>query len=275
MDARQILKDCITEFCSDFPEFASRVTSEYPVDDIDLQKEMDYLKPTLQTHFLQIVQKDTELFREPRYFLRGVDFSELMKIPHKEEKVWNYSRMLLMVSYLGCDVLDTIKTLWSKITGNTQTDEIDEILKEESTQSGIENLLETLKETRLFKLGMEVVENLNIKGLGLEDVDFTDIESLMKIVQDPENPVRKRAIQSIQNIIEEKMRRGSLRREDFVAEIEMLKEKFKNSLGRIFKNQVFGDTETRETLPAQTLMSNHPDARRARMLARLQRKLGK
>jgi hypothetical protein len=53
--------------------------------------------------------------------------------------------------------------------------------------------------------------------------------------------------------------------------MEMLREKFKHSLGRIFKESVFG--EEREAQRAEVLLSNHPDARRARMLARLQRKV--
>jgi Glu-tRNA(Gln) amidotransferase subunit E-like FAD-binding protein len=171
--------------------------------------------------------------------------------------------------------MDTVKQLWSKFTGKTDTDEIDEVLKEQSTQSGIQELLETLKETRIFKLGMEVMENLNIEKLGLDSIDFSNIENLIEMVKNPEHPVTKKAIQSVQGLIEDRMKKGSLRREDFIAEIEMLKEKFKHSLGKLFKSELFGDTSTREVQTAQTLMSNHPDARRARMLARLQRKLGK
>jgi hypothetical protein len=62
----------------------------------------------------------------------------------------------------------------------------------------------------------------------------------------------------------------------------MLKEKFKHSLGRLFKKEFFGETAAaggaggdRPTPTAAELVSNHPEARRARMLARLQRKVGK
>jgi hypothetical protein len=70
------------------------------------------------------------------------------------------------------------------------------------------------------------------------------------------------------------MRSGSLKKEDFVREIEMLKEKFKHSLGKLFKTEMFGETD-RPTQTSETIMSNHPEARRARMLARLQRKVAK
>lgn len=276
MDIQTILKDCLKEICTDFPNVAPIIHTNYPID-IDFQKEVEYFKTVLQPLFIQIVQKDETIFSEPRFLLRGVDFSELMKTDSDKakEKLWTYARLLLVCSYLGTDIMETVKQLWSKFTGKVDTDEIDDILKEESTQSGIQELLETLKETRIFKLGMEVMENLNIEKLGLDNIDFSNIESLIEMVKNPEHPVTKKAIQSVQGLIEERMRRGSLRREDFVAEIEMLKEKFKHSLGKLFKTELFGDTSTREVHSAQTLMSNHPDARRARMLARLQRKLGK
>jgi hypothetical protein len=276
MDIQTILKDCLKEICTDFPSVAHVVHAHYPAD-IDFQQEVDYFKSVLQPLFIQIVQKDDSIFSEPRYFLRGVDFSQLMNTDNEKskEKLWTYARLLLACSYLGVDIMDTIKQLWSKFTGKTDTDEIDEVLKEEKTQTGVQELLETLKETRIFKLGMEVMENLNIEKLGLNEIDFSNIENLVEMVKNPEHPVTKKAIQSVQGLIEDKMKRGSLRREDFIAEIEMLKEKFKHSLGKLFKTELFGDTTTREVQPAQVLMSNHPDARRARMLARLQRKLGK
>ena len=57
----------------------------------------------------------------------------------------------------------------------------------------------------------------------------------------------------------------------------MLKEKFKDTIGKIFKTELFGDSPAggagAGTHTAQEIMSNHPEARRQRMLARLQRKL--
>lgn len=187
--------------------------------------------------------------------------------------------MFLVCSYLGSDIMETVKGLWSKVSGQASTDEVDDILKDESTQSGIQDLLETLKDTRIFKLGMEVMENLNIESLGLGDIDFSDIGGLIEMVKNPEHPVTKKAISAVQKLIEQKMRTGSLKKDDFIREIEMLKEKFKHSLGRLFKQEFFGEAAgaggDRPTPSAAELTSNHPEARRARMLARLQRKLGK
>lgn len=272
----KILKECLDDMRTEFPSVASVLDTNY-AEPIDYPAEVERFKTLVQPHFMAAIKKDDDLFKEPREFLRGIDFSELYKdaSEKKKEAIWNYTRMFLMSSYLGSDIMETVKGLWSKFTGKDSTDEVDEILKDESTQSGLHDLLETLKETRIFKLGMEVMENLNVEALGLEAIDFTDIPALMEMVKNPEHPVTKKAISSVQKIIEQKMRSGSLKKEDFVREIEMLKEKFKHSIGKLFKTEFFGEQGDRPTASAADLTSNHPEARRARMLARLQRKVAK
>jgi hypothetical protein len=272
----KILKECLDDMRTEFPSVAAVLDANY-AEPIDYPAEVERFKALVQPHFMAAIKKEDDLFKEPREFLRGIDFSDLYKdsSEKKKEAIWNYTRMFLMSSYLGSDIMETVKGLWTKFTGKDSTDEVDEILKDESTQSGLHDLLETLKETRIFKLGMEVMENLNVEALGLEAIDFTDIPALMEMVKNPEHPVTKKAISSVQKIIEQKMRSGSLKKEDFVREIEMLKEKFKHSIGKIFKTEFFGEPADRPTASAADLTSNHPEARRARMLARLQRKVAK
>ena len=275
-EVSKILKECLDDMRTEFPSVAPVLDANYG-ETIDYPAEVERFKTLVQPHFMAAIKKEDALFTEPREFLRGIDFSELYKdaSEKKKEALWNYTRMFLMSSYLGSDIMETVKGLWSKFTGKDSTDEVDEILKNESTQDGLQDLLETLKETRIFKLGMEVMENLNVEALGLEAIDFTDIPALMEMVKNPEHPVTKKAISSVQKIIEQKMRSGSLKKEDFVREIEMLKEKFKHSIGKLFKTEFFGEPGDRPTASAADLTSNHPEARRARMLARLQRKVAK
>ena len=274
----KILKECLDDIRTEFPSVAPVLDANY-AEPINYPAEVERFKILVQPHFMAVIKKDDGLFKDRQEFLRGIDFAEMYN--HKEvsekqkEAIWNYTRMFLMSSYLGSDIMETVKGLWSKFTGKESTDEVDEILKDESTQNGLHDLLETLKETRIFKLGMEVMENLNVEALGLESIDFTDIPALMEMVKNPEHPVTKKAISSVQKIIEQKMRNGSLKKEDFVREIEMLKEKFKHSIGKLFKTEFFGEQGDRPTASAADLTSNHPEARRARMLARLQRKVAK
>jgi hypothetical protein len=268
--AAQIV-ECIDELKKDFPQLDDVLRANYS--EVNFEAEVEYFKAQVQPHCMDLLKKSDTLFDEPRFFLRGVDFSALMKEEGADkEKIWTYARMFLAASYLGADIMGTIKTLWSTVTGKTSTDEIDEVLKDESTQSGVEELFEVLKGTRMFKIGMEVAETLDVKKLGLDEIDFTNVPGLIEMVKNPDHPVTKKAISTVQQLIEAKMRAGSLRKEDFIAEIEMLKQKFKSSLGKLFSSEIFGDTGDKPTRTAQEIMSNHPEARRARMLARLQEK---
>jgi hypothetical protein len=266
--------ECIAELKKDFPHLEAVLSANYPATaaEMNFDAEVEYFKVHVQPHCMDLLKKNEDLFKEPRHFLRGVDFSELIKDAGSkvQEKIWTYSRLFLLVSYLGADIMGTIKTVWSSVTGKTETDDIDEILKDESTQSGVEELFEVFKNTRIFKIGLEVAESLDVRQLGLDQIDFTDIPALLEMVKNPEHPVTKRAIMTVQNLIEHKMRTGSLRKEDFIGEIEMLKAKFKSSLGKLFSAELFGDASDRPARSALDLTSNHPEARRARMLARLQ-----
>ena len=124
---------------------------------------------------------------------------------------------------------------------------------------------------------MCIRDSLNVEKLGLDEIDFTNVPALIEMVKNPDHPVTKRAMSVVQGMIEQKMRTGSLKKEDMIREIEMLKEKFKHSIGKLFKTEIFGDTNAGagDVRTAADLTSNHPEARRARMLARLQRKVGK
>jgi hypothetical protein len=277
-EVQNVLKECLEEMRKEFPVCAATLDANY-VEPVNYKAEVERFKILIQPHFMAVIKKDDTLFKEPQHFLRGVDFSALYIAADVTEKqkeaIWNYTRMFLMCSYLGSDIMETVNSMWTKVTGKDSTDEVDEILRDGETQGGIHDLLETLKDTRIFKLGMEVMENINVESLGLDSIDFTDVPALLEMVKNPDHPVTKKAISAVQKIIEQKMRTGSLKKEDFIHEIEMLKEKFKNSLGKIFKSELFGETTDRPTNSAETIMSNHPDARRARMLARLQRKVAK
>jgi hypothetical protein len=275
-EIQNVLKECIDELRKEFPALSEVIDREYAAP--DYKAEVERFKILLQPIFMSIIKKDDSIFAEPQMILRGIDFSLLMKDENTSEKqkesLWTFIRTFLVCSYLGSDIMETVKGMWSKFTGTASTDEIDEILNNGETKTGVNDLLETLKETRIFKLGMEIVETLNIESLGLGDVDFTDIPALLEMVKNPDHPVTKKAIKAVQDRIEMKMRTGSLKKEDLMREIEMLKEKFQHSFGKLFKSEIFGDTG-RATASASDLTSNHPEARRARMLARLQRKVGK
>ena len=168
--------------------------------------------------------------------------------------------------------MQTVKDLWARYSGK-KADDIDEILNDDKTKSGIEELYEYFKETRIFKLAMELMETLNPEQFGLDEIDWTDREKLLDMFKDMENnPLIQRAIKVVGDAVEAKIRSGNLRKEDLIHELTMLREKFKHSLGKIFQEGIFGEAP-REAQRAEVLLGNSPDARRARMIARMQRKL--
>jgi hypothetical protein len=119
---------------------------------------------------------------------------------------------------------------------------------------------------------MEMLETFKIEQFGIEELDFSDPAKILELLKNPDNEVMKKAMSVVGGFIERKIKSGSLKKEDLIAEMEMLREKFKHSLGKIFQEGVFGEAP-RETQRAEVLLSSSPDARRARMLARLQRKV--
>ena len=273
-DVKTVIKECLDDLRVQFPSLSETLDKEYT--SFDAKAEVERFKILLQPIFMAVIKKDETIFDEPRFFLRKIDFSVLAKggSVKQKEMIWTYTRMFLVCSYLGADMMETIKGIWTKFTGNTETDEIDSVLNDKKTESGIQDLLETLKDTRLFKLGMEVVENLNVEALGLGEINFSDIEGLIEMVKNPNHPVVQRAMGMVQNTIKQKMQSGNLTQRQIMEEIEMLKEKFRNSLGRVFKTELFGgEPDDEDAIIREQLNSKDPAVRRAARAARLRRKL--
>ena len=73
--------------------------------------------------------------------------------------------------------------------------------------------------------------------------------------------------------MQEKIRTGKLNQHELKRDIERIRAKFQSSFGKFLNQAVLGeDTGNGTGNTAEQILSNHPDARRARILARLQRK---
>ena len=253
------------------PSLVGQLDAEYS--SIDGVKESEFFKNVSRPVAMEFIKKDDSLFTVPRMFLRGIDFSTFWgNLSSKDtEVVWDFLRTALVSSYIGEDWVKTLKDLYSSYTGKG-TSEIDEILGDDSIKGGIEELFEFFKETKVFKLGLEIMENIKLEQFGLGELNLTDPIALLNMLKDPSNPIMARVMKVVGTFVENKIKNGSLRKEDIIAEAEMLAEKFKHSLGKIFQEGIFGNAPA-ETQAAAVLLSSHPDARRARMLARLQRKV--
>ena len=225
-------------------------------------------------YILPILQRSEEFFNEPRGVF-GVDITPLWS-GHDVDRdaIWKHFQMCLFASFLSGDiksklgkVLDTFKTLWSG-QGHS-TDEIDKILNDEETQGKISEIIEFLMNTRLAGFAKQLLEQIDISSLG---INLESPEQVMEILRDQNHPVMKAVMTRIQSVMEEKMRSGEFSREMLIHEIELIKNRLRDAFGDVVNEYLGLGTAREDATPAAVLLSNHPDARRARMLARLQRK---
>jgi hypothetical protein len=85
-----------------------------------------------------------------------------------------------------------------------------------------------------------------------------------------ESPVLKELMERAQMILQEKIQTGAIRQQDLVREIETIRAKFQSAFGKYLNEMIVGDGGggTTGNTSAQ-IMSNSPEARRARMAARM------
>jgi hypothetical protein len=278
------LKEYVDDVCAAFPEFESVLRAEY-AGDLDPEREVKHFESVLRPLLVDILQKNDSIFQgeESRFFLRGVDFRQLWSAEGVSEEtkdtLWKYIRLSLASCVLGGSssesmmetIMSAVKSFLSKKTGKSE-DELETIFEEEQTQGALQELIDSFMQTKLAKIATELIETFDFSKLGLEELGSASPTELMEIIKNPEHPLMKRAIRMIQQAVEEKMREGALTKEELLAEVEGLKEKIKLSMGKFMQEAILGETR-RDATDHRILMSNHPDARRARMLARLQRKV--
>ena len=80
----------------------------------------------------------------------------------------------------------------------------------------------------------------------------------------------KKCIGAVQKQLQSKLQRGELTQQQLQGDIEGLKLKVQGLFGNVLNESLLGGR--RADVPSTVLMSNSPEARRQRMLARLQRK---
>jgi hypothetical protein len=113
----------------------------------------------------------------------------------------------------------------------------------------------------------------------LEEIDFTTIgipldnpADMMAMARNPEHPAIKKAIARIQGILAHKMERGEITQTQLMNDIEGIKLKVRGMFGDAFNEAMGLGGRARGDVPAAVMTSSSPEARRQRMLARLQRK---
>lgn len=222
-------------------------------------------------HLLKILQRDESVFEHSLTF-RGVDLSKLWKDREdSHEVIWKNLLTCLLASFFHGDfkekigtVMNAVKGMWSM--SGQENDEVTRILNDEKSEDYFKEIIEYLQETRLAKIFMKLVEEIDIADL---DLNFDNPQDLVEILRNPEHPKMKRVIDRIQGMIKQKMERGEFTQQQIVGEIEGIKAKIQSLFGNVFNDMLGG---RRADVPAHVLMGNSPEARRQRMLARLQKK---
>ena len=126
--------------------------------------------------------------------------------------------------------------------------------------------------TRLVSLVGEIVQSLEFADLNL---NLEDPEQVLRMLQNPqENEALKEIMDRARMILEEKIKSGKIDQNALRRDIENIRAKFQSSFGKYLNQAVLGEDAGNTTgNTSQVILSNHPDARRARITARMQREL--
>lgn len=231
-----------------------------------------HLEEVLLPHMLRVMQKDNTLLSE-------VEIFPSIKIDHVwkgTDEQWKLLQMALLYAVLHGDpkekfgkILETVKSFLPGGAGG-QADEVMKILENEDTQNSIKDFMEVIMNTRLASLVGDIVQSLQIADL---DINFENPEQLMEMMRNPqESPVLKEIMERAQMILEDKIKSGKINQQELARELETLRAKFQSSFGKYMNEAIIGAPGNTTGNTGQQILSNHPEARRARMLARLQRK---
>lgn len=265
MDAKEIFDGFLKEIKEAFPDVE---ITEY-----DLDKEVKYIEEKYYPSVMKIFQRDETFFAEDRVIC-GINLSSLWKQSEsKHEVIWKNLLVVLLASLFHGDLsaklgkfIETAKSLWS--SSGKEDDEVSKILNDENTEDHLKELLEYVKGTRLAKLFMELVEETNVEEIAGE-INIDNPSDIIDMVKNPDHPKMKNIVSKIQHKIQSKMQQGHFTQQQIVSEVEGIKAKVQSLFGNAINEMLGG---RRSDVSAGTLMGNSPEARRQRMIARLQRK---
>jgi hypothetical protein len=238
---------------------------ELGISEFDDAKTMDEIE-ALYSDIVLIIQKKNEFFDKPRVLFQR----EVNDLDH--DVIWKHLPVCLFMSFASGNIKDKLGSLLSIVKNflsenpSDATSEISRILTDENAQSSIEDFIEFCTNTRIAKVLNDILTNLDVSEFeGL----LENPREFIEIARNPEHPIVKKFIQKFQNILKEKMERGEISQSKLQEDIEGIKAKLTGLFGNALTEALGGRGAE---VPAAVLTSNSPEARRQRMLARLQRK---
>lgn len=231
-----------------------------------------HLEQVFFPHLLRVIQKDNTLMSEVELF-PGIT----AKWEGTDDE-WKLLFMALFGTLLQGNprekISKVLETLKGAIPGmgatEDQSKELESILADEETQSSMSELLELVLSTRLVSVVTDMMQSLDITDLG---IDFDDPEDVLHLLRNPQNSeVLNRLVERAKTILEDRIKTGKIDQAELQRDIERIRAKFQSSFGTYLNETLLGIEGNTTGNTAEQILSNHPEARRARMLARLQKR---
>lgn len=228
---------------------------------------LKHIEDTFLPHALRVLKKDNTLLAE-------VDLFPGVKVPWTgSEEEWNMLNMAILYAVLHGDPKEKFGKIFEAVKGVLPggSDEISSILDDEETKNSFQEILELVMNTRLASIMGDIANSIRYDDL---ELDFENPEKILELLRNPqESPAIKVMTERAQEALKERIESGKINQQELVREIEMLRAKFQSSFGKYLNEMIVGDAGGGTTgNTAAQILSNHPEARRARMMARLQKK---
>lgn len=226
-----------------------------------------HIEDTFLPHVLRVLKKDNTL-------LADVEMFPGIKVPWEgTEEEWNLLNMAILYSVLHGDPKEKFSKIFEAVKGILpgDSDEISKILDDEQTKDSFQEILELVMNTRLASLMGDIAQSVRYDDL---ELDFEDPEKILELLRNPQESIALKTLtQRAQEALKERIESGKINQQELIREVEMLRAKFQSAFGKYLNEMVVGDAGGGTTgNTSGQILSNHPEARRARMMARLQKK---
>ena len=233
-----------------------------------------HIEKELLPHLMMIVKKDNTLFTDPD--LAPEMFPDIRVKWDGSDEAWQKVRMALLYAVLHGNPKEKFGAIFEQIKGaipGGRQDEVMSILEDEETQNSLKEILDLVMNTRLASVIGDLVQSVKFEDL---DINLEDPDELIRLMRNPnDSDALKTIMERAQEILKERIASGKINQQELIREIEMLRAKMTSSFGKYMNEMVVGQREQPATgNSSKQILSNSPEARRARMMARLQRKLG-
>ncbi len=226
-----------------------------------------HVEDTFLPHVLRVLKKDNTL-------LADVELFPGVKVPWTgSEEEWEMLNMTILYSVLHGDPKEKFGKIFEAVKGVLpgDSDEISKILDDEETKNSFQEILELVMNTRLASLMGDIAQSVRYDDL---ELDFEDPEKILALLRNPQESIALKTLtERAQEVLKDRIESGKINQQELVREIEMLRAKFQSSFGKYLNEMIVGDAGGGTTgNTSGQILSNHPEARRARMMARLQKK---